>query len=112
MAGNNNTPLIKEIAEKQLEQGLIISNLMNEVSDLKKSISAQADGMQRLLFLIDDDHKTGTPGIASQLRNDKQRIESLEKFKNELKITVALIGGVAGALANILPEILKQIFTK
>ena len=103
MAANGNTPLIKEIAEKQLEHGLLISNLMNEVSDLKL-------GMQRLLFLIDDDHRTGTPGIASQLRNDKQRIESLEKFKNELKITVALIGGVAGALANILPYVLKQLF--
>lgn len=105
MAGNGNSPLIQEIAQKQLEQGLQISNLMNEVSDLKQ-------GMARLLFLIDDDHRTGTPGIASQLRNDKQRIESLEKFKNELKITVALIGGVAGALANILPDILKQIFGK
>ena len=112
MAANGNTPLIKEIAEKQLEQGLIISNLMNEVSDLKKDLTGLRNDIGQLLFYINDDHKTGNPGIVSQLRNDKNRIESLEKFKNELKITVALIGGVAGALANILPEILKQIFTK
>ena len=101
MASNGNTPLIKDIAEKQLEQGLQISNLMNEVADLKH-------GMQRLLFLIDDDHKTGTPGMASQLRLEKNRVDNLVQFKNEVKIIVALIGTFAGVVGNLLPTIIKN----
>ena len=101
MAANQNTPLIKEIAEKQLEQGLQISILMNQVSDLKND-------MAQLLFYINDDHKTGNPGIVSQHRNDSKRLDKLEQFKNELKVSVAVIGAFAGIVGNLILIVIKN----
>ena len=100
---NKNTPLIKDIAEKQLEQALVISDLKNDVADLKL-------GMHRILFLIDNDKNTGTPGLVEQVRLNRLGIEKLDRFKNELKVTIGLIGAFGGVIGNLLLIIVKSFF--
>jgi hypothetical protein len=100
---NKNTPLIKDIAEKQLEQALIISELRNDVADLKL-------GMQRILFFHDNDNKTGSPGLVEQVRLNRLGIEKLDRFKNELKVTIGLIGAFGGIIGNLFLIIIKSFF--
>jgi len=58
---NPNTTLLKTVAKDQLEHAIKISTLTNKVDDLET-------GIQRILYLLENDDKTGSKGIAEQVR--------------------------------------------
>ena len=84
---NINTPLLKEIAKKQLEQATFISGLENSVSDLKTVT-------HRILFLLENDDTTGSKGLVQLVRENTA-------FRRDLKSKVTILGLVGGFISGI-----------
>lgn len=93
---NQNTALLKKLASKQLEQAVEMSNLRNAVDDLQ-------EGMIRVLYLLENDSKTGSKGIVEQVRSNTM-------FRQDFKSKVTVLGVVGGALFWVATLILKLIF--
>ena len=104
MANNGNTPLIKEIAEKQLEQAAQISDLSNKLDTAEK-------GIQRILFILENDKGTGQQGLVAQVREVSKKVDSHELFKRNFEGKVwglAIIGGfIASFVINVISKIIK-----
>lgn len=93
---NQNTLLLKKVAKDQLEHAVIISALKNDVADLKV-------GMQRILYLLENDNKTNSKGLVEQVRINTS-------FRQDFKSKTTLMGMVGGGLVAIGLWILKLIF--
>lgn len=104
MASNGNTPLIKEIAEKQMQQALQISDLSNKLDNAER-------GIQRILFILENDHGTGQEGLVAQVKEVRTMVEKHEMFKKNIegKISMlAIFGGfVSGFVINVISKVFK-----
>ena len=104
MAQNGNTPLIKEIAEKQMEQAMQISDLSNKLDNAER-------GIQRILFILENDKGTGQAGLVAQVRDISKKVEHHEMFKKNFEGKVwglAIIGGFISAfIINVISKIIK-----
>ena len=95
MPTNQNTVLLENLAQEQLSHATQISILTNKVDDLETGIS-------RILFLLENDVKTGSKGIVSQVRENTV-------FREAIKIKVTTLGVVGGALSGVIMWIIKTI---
>lgn len=93
---NQTTALLKKLAKDQLEHASTISDLKNDVADLK-------EGMQRVLFLLENDDKTDSKGIVAQVRENTS-------FRSDFKSKTTVLGMVGGAIIGIAFWLLKLIF--
>lgn len=93
---NQNTILLKKVAKEQLEHAIIISALKNDVADLKL-------GMNRVLYLLENDNKTNSKGLVEQVK-----LNTL--FRQDLKTKVTILGIVGGGMFWAFTLVLKLIF--
>ena len=102
---NQNTKLLKNLADKQLEQASDISILTNKVDDLEK-------GIQRILFLIDDDKNTGSKGAIGRIMACEKRTDKLENFKTDFTARFSVIAIIITIISTFILNLLKELFVK
>ena len=102
MANNSNTPLIKEIAEKQLEQAAQISDLSNKLDNAEK-------GIQRILFILENDKGTGQPGLVAQVVDIKKKVENHELFKRNFEGKIWGLGLIGGFIASFVISVIAKV---
>lgn len=105
MAQNQNTPLIKEIAQKQLEQAAQISDLFNKLDNAEM-------GIQRILFILENDKGTGQHGLVAQVREIAEKVENHEHFKKNLEGRMWGLAIVGGFLASFIASVLDRVVNK
>jgi len=98
-------PIIEQIALKQLESAVIISQLQNDVDSLIL-------GMQRVLFLLEDDDRTGTAGAVAKVRGNETRIRSLESYRDNLKGMMFGWGALGGIVVTLVIFIFSLLTNK
>ena len=95
-----NADLIKEVAAKQLDQAVHISNLTNKVDNLEK-------GVQRILFILEDDKGTGESGLVAKVRAVEKANDEMHEFKTNLEGKIWAFGVVGGMVSGVLIWIIK-----
>lgn len=92
---NENTVLLESLGREQLNHATQISNLTNKVDDLEHGIS-------RILFLLENDARTGSKGIVEQVRENTV-------FREAIKTKVTTLGIVGGVISTAVMWIIKTI---
>lgn len=92
----------KRITPKQVLEGAatisIAANRLNEMED----------NIREILSHLNNDEKTGTPGLVQRQREDRERIEKLERIYDRIWVRLtgyAILGG--GAVTAIMKFIFK-----
>lgn len=102
---NANTPLIQEIADKQLKLSTEWSIMKNEWSDMRDKVEESDKKIDRILNILENDDSTGQKGLVHQVRENAI-------FINDSKAKLGVIGFIAGAVGTFIMTILTKIVWK
>ena len=99
---NANTKLVKELLEKQLTHTADISILTNKVNNLER-------GIQRILFILENDEGTGQDGLVAKVREIERKVHHHEEFKKNFEGKVWGLGIIGGLISGLLIGVIKKI---
>ena len=81
-----NSERLQEIAQEQIQHAIVVSNLKNEVSDVKTELSIVKVGVSRILHILDNDDKTGDKGLVFQVRQNSTFVKNSKAIMGFLAI--------------------------
>ena len=103
--GNTNTPIIKEMAEKQIKLAAEWSTMKNEWMEMKKKAELSDKKIDRILHILENDDSIGQKGLVYEVS-----LNSV--FRNKALTQIKMIALIASAVVSLGFAIVTKLIFK